>query len=507
MTAAGAVPGWDDLVAAAVLGTGRRPFAGLGAAGPLAALAGATGDTAGLAGAAAAVWAWRQAGWTPAAAEEREAVEPAPDDPRPLLAGGPVRTLKALLEDPALRPVLAEWLRLAATDGRRLPAEWLPDLLDACPPSARADLDAAAGPRAGWLAALHPAWSGPGPDAEAERTARAVLAGGPERWDPGPASDRQRIAAFAAVRAGDAGLGRRLAERIWGEEPGATRAAIVACFGEGLGMADEPFLEDRLDDRRRDVRAAAAGLLARLPASRLARRTAARTLPLVGATGGPERALQVDRPGPPDAAARRDGIGADLAAMVAATPLAAWGPALGAGPAPADLLRWAARSGPAAQPLVDGWSAAAAATGDREWAAALLDHGAAPAAGLVRLVPAGAADRAIVGWLARTPLPTAVTVLSELPAPWSAPVSRAVLDALAGLVRGGDISAAGPVRDRLAMISLAVDPGVAPAAAALASADGMAAGARGQARLFWARALTQMAVTVHFRQAMYQEFA
>ena len=510
-------PTWDDLVGAAVLGTERRPFAGLPPGGPLGAVAEQASRTAGLGGVAAAMWAWRQAGWCPAHPPAGpDPADAAPADPRPLLPPGPVRTLRAILEDPARRPVLPEWLRLAAGTGRRLPAEWLPDLLEACPPAARPDLEAAAGPRAAWLAAHHREWSLTGVAPGAGRVARAVLDGGVERWGAGPASDPERLQALAAVRAENPDLGRLLAERIWPDEPGTTRAAVVATLAAGLSPADEPFLEARLDDRRRDVRVEAAALLRRLPDSRLARRMAARTVPLVRVARSAQPVLRVALPPEPDPGARRDGIGSagraggdresELVAMIAATPLAVWGPALGAARSPVDLVRWAARSGRPGELLLDGWSAAAAATADRGWARSLLDGGARPTADLAGLVEPEVADRALAGWLARTPLADALQVLAGLATPWSAPLSRAVLAAVSDTVRSGDTSGAGPVRDRLAMVALAVDAGQAPATADLADPGQLAAGARGPARVFWARALAQLAATVHFRQAMYQEF-
>ena len=517
MIADGRFPAWEDLVAAAVLGTERRPFVGPPPGGPLAAVAEQATRTAGLAGMAAALWAWRQAGWSPAhSATGPDPADAAPADPRPLLPPGAVRTLRVILEEPERRPVLPEWLRLAAGTGRRLPAEWLPDLLEACPPAARPDLEVAAGPRASWLAVRHPQWSRSGVAPGAGRAAQAVLDGGLERWGAGPASDPGRLQALAAVRVESPDLGRCLVERIFSDEPGATRAAVVATLADRLSPADEPFLEARLDDPRRDVRAQAAALLRRLPDSGLGRRMAARTVPLARVAGRGQPELQVDLPLEPDPGARRDGIGStggaggdresQLVEMVAATPLAAWGPALGGDRSPADLVRWAARSGRPGELLMRGWSAAAEATADRVWARSLLDGGSRPTAGLAGLVEPEVADRALTAWLARAPLAVALAVLAELSTPWSAPLSRAVLGALSDAVGSGDTSGAGPVRDRLPMVALAVDAGQAPATAALADPERLAAVARGPARVFWARALTQLAATVHFRQAMYQEF-
>ena len=523
---------WDELVAAALLGTERRPFEGPVAPGPLGDLV----DGASLADAAAATWAYLEAGRrAPVGAGPLR--PPAPDDDRPLLPRRTVRALAAILADPHLRILLDEWLELARSDGRRLPARWLPDLLDTVGDPARADVEAVAGPRAAWLAAQNPAWDAADtvPDGLVDRLLdllRRADEPGEELGRLWAGPDGLRTAVFVRVRAVDPDAGRRLLRHIWADEPGATRAAIVGALGPGLSGADEEFLERCLDDRRRDVRAAAADLLDRLPASRRAQRMAARTRPLVTLQGPPPVPV-VAAPPEADRAARRDGDpgGADadrLVTLVGATPLADWEPALGR---PTDdlvaMAAAAARSdAPAATraaALLAGWSRAAARQEDRGWAARLLAAGARPEPGLLRLVDAGPADRAVTTWLARTPLAAAVGLILDLPRPWSERVTEAVMDAVAHLISASANPAAppgrpaqtgaapdaevAPVRDALIPMATRMDPGRPELAARpVAALEAVPDRYRPGARLYWGRHLDRMVVLVNFRHHMRQEF-
>lgn len=83
------------------------------------------------------------------------------------------------------------------------------------------------------------------------------------------------------ARRADPALGLELVRSTWDADSPRDRAAFLAELDEGLSDADEPFLEAALDDRRKEVRLAAAGVLRRLPTSRLARRMAERARPLL----------------------------------------------------------------------------------------------------------------------------------------------------------------------------------------------------------------------------------
>jgi hypothetical protein len=142
------------------------------------------------------------------------------------------------------------------------------------------------------------------------------------------------------------------------------------------------------------VRRTVAALLVRLPESRLAQRMLARALPVLSLAPKEKSRLLGWRPGQParlvvappaecDAAMVRDGIDPQPPAHRQKLGTKAWlliqvlgavPPAIWSGQwqiAPADLLKLAAASEWKAA-LIEGWRAAALATRDAEWAAALL---------------------------------------------------------------------------------------------------------------------------------------
>ena len=333
--------------------------------------------------------------------------------------------------------------------------------------------------------------------------AGAVLAGVAPAWD---GTDEDRVAALALVRAADPAVGRQLLERVWYDEPAATRAAMVAGLGSGLSGQDEPFLEERLDDRRKEVRLAAAGLLARLPDSRYAGRMAARARAGVRFSGRARAAWRFEPPAELDWAARRDGVTAAasqpdrwLLQVAGAAALSAW-------PDPETLVPAAVRAGAVA--LVTAWTLAAERQRDVGWARRLLAAGAPPTAGLLGVLPPAEAESFLLAWLDRAGLAGADGVLTELPEPWTAAVTDAVMASLAGLVASGDHGPpAAAVRAVLARFALACDPRRVSSVAAVArTLEGLPDARRPAARLFWGSAVTSLNALVHFRQAMHQEF-
>ncbi|UNO40330.1 DUF5691 domain-containing protein [Streptomyces sp. MST-110588] len=278
---------WGELVTAALLGTERRtpPVPGRAGQGPAAALLDA----------AAVSTVRRRAALRPAPAGERPV--PAPADPRPPLPPAARRRLELLLADrggtnpatrrgtaPDLTELLPQWLAAAGEHGYRAPEALLPALLDAA--RARTDLRSAAlalaGPRALWLARLNEEWKfalrGAG------STAAAAAAGDPERvrrlWEEGLFAER--VTLLVALRRRDPRAGRELLAATWATERAEDRLMFLDSLREGLSPADEPFLEQALSDRSRNVRATAAELLSTLPGSALSRRMAERARSCVG---------------------------------------------------------------------------------------------------------------------------------------------------------------------------------------------------------------------------------
>ncbi|MBE7217951.1 MAG: hypothetical protein INR64_05725 [Caulobacteraceae bacterium] len=365
---------WKDLVTAALLGTEK------GGVAPT--LPAALDEVLGPADAlerearfltrAGAVALWRRAGWKPAQADAT-AGSPAPPEANPFVSSTGAGHLQALLGG-LHAEALPEWLGEAARRGRRLPPEALPALLEwARQNRAHRPLAlAAGGARLRWLADQNPAWNFAADDS-------------PEHWETG--NRDQRVAILRRWRAADPAQARTRLEAVWNAEPADVRAAFLTVLENGLDPADEPLLERALDDRGKEVRAAAADFLARLPGSAFAARMTTRATPLLAFKKGgllSRAALEVTLPDAPDAAALRDGLdpkpagayrtfgekAALLAQTLAAVPLPYWQQTFGQ--EPAALLK-ALEKSEFAEAVGCGWAVAALRQRDAAWAQALLD--------------------------------------------------------------------------------------------------------------------------------------
>lgn len=393
---------WEDLLAAALLGTDRRTP-------PVTVRPGQEAATA-LLEAAAISTVQRRAGLRPATARPRPA--PAPEDPRPDLPPAARLRLAMLLAEragpggggtrtaPDLAELLPQWLSAANGYGYRAPSALLPALLDAA--RARTDLRPAAltlaGPRALWLARLNPDWkfalrggpvggaldlASPGavPDAE---TARRI-------WEEGLFAER--VALLAALRRRDPAAALALLTGTWSTERAEDRLMFLDSLREELSPADEPFIEQALSDRSRNVRSTAAELLSALPGSALAARMAVRSLACVTLRESAGRTeVVVNPPASCDSEMQRDGVVPKppsgrgerswwLGQLVEATPLEAWVREFGSR-TPAEIL---------ALPVADDWQAELHAAWGRAavrqrattWARALLS---APGEGPTRSI-------------------------------------------------------------------------------------------------------------------------
>lgn len=430
---------WDDLVASALVGTARRPPAIPDEIGPgvdeLLRRIDRSDPEGAVLRSGAALGLYRQAG-VRLPADERPAPAPSPPETRGYVSPAAGDRLDAILGG-GYRSVLGEWLGRVAGAGLLVPPGRLPALLHAASVDhrVRPSTVEVAGERGRWLAGLNPAWAWAAGDEDVAAT-----------WATGSRDARRLL--LARLRATEPAPARELLASTWATETPEDRAAFLALLAGGLSMDDEPFLEAALDDRRKEVRHAAAALLVRLPQSRLAARMAARSRPLVQGGRLPDQV---------DAGMVRDGVVAKPPAgvgqrawwfhqLVAATPLASWPPA-------------AQSVEKAAPPLRQAWAAAAALQGDAEWAGALLDAGVEEPA----LLGAVSHERAVTHTMVRVAggglAPAVVDLLDACPDPWGPALSRTVVDALGELVKR-------PVRPepRLAGLAARLDPSVAPAA-------------------------------------------
>ncbi|WP_404816952.1 DUF5691 domain-containing protein [Streptomyces thermolineatus] len=527
LSSAAAAPSWDDLVSTALLGVERRtpPW-----------LQGADDPAAALLDLAAVRTVQRRAGLRPGTAAPLP--EPARPDPRPELPPAARRRLALLLADraaggsggrngsaPNLAELLPQWLAAANAHGYRAPAPLLDALLDAA--RARSDLRPhaleLAGPGALWLAALNPDWK------FALRTTAPASPGaapppGPEErstlWQEGLFAER--VALLARLRATDPAAALELLRSTWAQERAEDRLMFVDALREGLSASDEPFLEEALSDRSRNVRATAAELLSALPGSALAARMASRALACVSAVPGPGGGLRlvVEAPAGCDAAMERDGVVARppsgrgerswwLGQLVDATPLSAWTEAFGLPPAALVELPvaddWQAD-------LHAAWSRAAVRQRDAGWARALLGPLPEPA---VRPAPVGDPARLLAvlpeeeraAWVARfvesQGLAESHSMLGVCAVPWSEPLGRAVVDAL-DIARDAG-SYPWSFSGVMGLAERSLDPSavdrVAPLAALPEETENGSPGAAG----YWSEAFGRLAATLRLRATMLQE--
>ncbi|MFE1946508.1 DUF5691 domain-containing protein [Streptomyces massasporeus] len=540
---------WEGLVTTALLGTDRRTPPGT-APGPDA--------PAALLDAAAVETVRRRAGRRPARAAERP--QPAPEDPRPALPPAAARRLAMLLADrpgpsgggrrgaaPDLTELLPQWLAVANARGFAPPPQVLPALLDAA--RGRTDLRPAAlefaGPRALWLARLNPDW---------RFALRATPGGGAAL--PHPEDDErvqqlwqeglfaERVALLSALRSREPAAARDLLATTWATERAEDRLMFLDSLRAGLGPDDEPFLEQALADRSRNVRATAAELLSALPGSALAARMAVRAGACVaidhmrtarpGGTGVEDAepagaaksapTIAVEAPHECDPGMERDGVVTKapagrgerswwLGQLVEAAPLATWPRRLG-GRTPREIV---------ALPVADDWQGelhaawcrAAVRQRDAEWSRALLGEPSAPDAGgpgavslaerAKLLGTLGAAERAewVAGFIAAHGLSEAFQLLGVCAVPWAAPLGRAVVDAL-NIARDAG-SYPWSFSGVMGLAERCLDPSEASRLDALLAVPDEPENASPGAGGYWAEAFQRLVTTLRLRAAMTEE--
>ncbi|MFJ3303432.1 DUF5691 domain-containing protein [Streptomyces sp. NPDC086549] len=531
-SAARSADSWEDLVTTALLGTDRRPPAdgGAGREAPVAVLDAAAVETV-----------RRRAGLRPARAAGRP--EPAAEDPRPALPAAATRRLTMLLADrpgtgggrrgtsPDLMELLPQWLAAANARGFAAPPETLPALLDAA--RGRTDLRPAvlafAGPRALWLARLNPDWrfalrAAPGggttlPDPDDASAADEMQ----RRWQEGLFAER--VALLAAIRARRPAAARELLTSTWATERAEDRLMFLDSLRTGLSADDEPFLEQSLDDRSRNVRATAAELLSALPDSALAARMAVRAGACVAIDHTRDSpTIAVEAPLECDTRMERDGVVAKppsgrgerswwLGQLVEAAPLGTWSKRLG-GRTPQEIV---------ALPVADDWQSelhaawcrAAVRQRNPEWARALLGAPSAPEAGGPGAV--SLAERAkllgeldsreraqwVAGFIATHGLSEAFQLLGVCAVPWAAPLGRAVVDAL-DIARDAG-SYPWSFSGVMGLAERCLDPAEASRLDGLLAVPDEKEDASPGAGGYWAEAFQRLVTTLRLRAAMADE--
>jgi hypothetical protein len=511
---------WDDLVGSALLGTERRRPEGV--------VGDAEEAAQGLLDAAAVGVVRRRAGLRPAVAGDRPRVA-APDERAPLPEAAR-RRLEMMLTDtgrgrqgsaPNLTELLPQWLAAARRGGFAAPPALLPALLDMA--RARTDLRpdalAFAGPRALWLAELNPDWrfalraGGGAVDASA---AVEDLAARQQLWDEGLFAER--VALLTRLRLADSAGALALLASTWRSERAEDRLMFVDALRTGLSAADEPFLEEALADRSRNVRATAAELLSALPGSALAGRMAVRARSCV--SFGPD-GVTVEAPYECDTAMERDGVAAKppngrgerswwLGQLVDAAPLATWPERLG-GRTPEQIVEL---------PVLDDWQPdlhaawcrAAVRQRDAGWARALL--GAPSARGgpvaaigdpakLLSILPPDERASWVAEFIAAHGLSEAFQMLGVCAVPWSGPLGRAVVDAL-DIARDGG-SYPWSFSGVMGLAERCLDPAAAEQVAVLSAVGDDPPNGSPGASAYWSEAFQRLTGTLRLRALMMTE--
>jgi len=369
---------WTDLTAAALLGTGRgfTPISLPGRLNEL--LADSTVEerllrTAGILATA------QMAALTVNPSAEPAPVPALPETALPVTEPEASALLARIVEK-GQTPLLVEACRLLTGAGRCLPPRLLPRVLELGRQSAalREPLRQALGQRGAWLAAQNPDWK--------FAALASVELDEPRLWDEGDI--RQRAAFLRRLRMTDPAEARRLLEAAFTGETARDRALLLPALGENLGLEDEPFLAATLaSDRSKEVRASAAALLSRLPASDFARRMIARLESGIRSERKRLRAVTVIEPPlvfapdwkadaleeQPPAQVKLGERAWWLLQMVSYTPLDWWEAKLALDPD--SILVWAAKSEWKSALLAGFRTAISRQPGHAAWTAALLKRG------------------------------------------------------------------------------------------------------------------------------------
>jgi hypothetical protein len=251
---------WQAIASAALLGTERQPFQVPNISGNLgnclSQLSDRSNESA-LLSAVGIVSLHQRVGWLP---EVRSLTQVESCSSEDLHRCGPraARYLQQILEG-QFPHLLSEWLEKAEIARQHVPEMLLPSLLDKGRQQRelRPSVLPVLGQRGRWLAAQNPDWN------------YAVALTTEADWETGTPS--ARLLYLQDLRSHNPDHARELLQSTWKQETASDRAKFLETFRNGLSLADEPFLEDGLSDRSKEVRRVAVDILASLPDSRLCR--------------------------------------------------------------------------------------------------------------------------------------------------------------------------------------------------------------------------------------------
>jgi hypothetical protein len=429
---------WQKLVTSAVIGTERRSVEALAAPAKLGAVLAQRdlgNQEKALLDAVAAVALYRRAGHIAQSDPPAEPAGPCPPDSVPECGEHATYHLSQMIGG-QYRELLPEWLGALAHADCRVPAFYLPALLELGrnQTNMRPHLLPVIGQRGSWLARQNPEWryAWGGAYTEDARSHTAV-------WET---SERTaRVTLLHQLRRTQPSEARELVESTWNEEKADDRAAFLGALEENVSLDDQPFLEAALDDRSKEVRRVAADLLSRLPGSQLVQRMIARVKPLITLKKRLLRApiIEVQLPDTCDKAMVRDGIEPKppgklgekawwLQQMLAIVPPALWSKQWNM--PITEVLEVVAQS-EWREVFATGWLSATERHKDVAWAEAFLLAGQklpveAPVETLISVLPQERREAFVMRAMAEN-APLAPALLRQCTHTWSIPFARAVV--------------------------------------------------------------------------------
>jgi hypothetical protein len=199
----------------------------------------------------------------------------------------------------------------------------------------------------------------------------------------------ERLAVLRLIRSSDPASALAMIESTWKRERATFRTEAIDILGDNVSASDQPFLEAALDDKAEAVRGRAGALLVRIPGSQQAREALAQAAPLIGKRLGFQIVIR-----PPDDSSTSERELA-MSEAIGRVPPSHWVGQLGK--KPDDLIKTIVRDRDWGFAILDGWTQAAIAFADAEWAAALAHVWltAAPSLGNAAKAHAGSYDATI----------------------------------------------------------------------------------------------------------------
>ena len=358
---------WQNLVSAALVGTERQALTIPATDSPLGKVINRLdqNDCEGsLLGAAGAIAIYQKAGKL-STATNLSPTEPCSLEDLPCCNFLAAQHLTMMLNG-EYNQVLPEWLTVAATSGKRVSPQCLPELLALG--KRKTHLQSAIlpvlGKRGLWLAAQNPEWN----YAISENTELV--------WQTG-SGDGKKLA-LIKLRQQNPKAARERLEETWKTHTIDENVACLQALETGLSLEDEPLLNSALVHKRKVIRDIAAKLLARLPESQLCQRMIQRVLPLIHLKQG---TVEVTLPTNVTQDEIRDGIdqsqyssnfgekGSLLLQILACVPPRVWNQHWDK--TPAEIVS-AIKDSEWNKLLIEGWAKATINHRDVDWAEVLL---------------------------------------------------------------------------------------------------------------------------------------